>query len=276
MRPFRVSLNTMGVPGAAWLQRRVYRAVWSDPLRKIRTLESFAETESDGGAEIRAAVPFAGRTALRGHLERHAKDEERHAELFRRRAAELRADGAFGQDRDSANDRAFDLERTRDTKKTADGELDLHGSLAASPIDEVGEVQYVAKLHVAECKAAELFAIHSSLLADDPETKAVFDAILIDEKYHVGYIGQLLKDMRREGQAAEVKAALKAARGSRFLGAWKRLGVRSGAGFGRVTMLLFYFTVVLPFALLSKRSKLPTGWQNASDRADAKSIRAQY
>jgi hypothetical protein len=251
------------------MQRRLYRAVWSDPLRKVRTLESFAETEADGGAEIRAAGPFAARESLRGHLDRHAQDEERHAELFRRRAAELRADGAFPHDGDAASDRAFDLERARD------GGAELHGGLAGSPIDEVGEVQYVAKLYVAERKAAELFAIHSSLLADDPATKAVFDAILIDEKYHVGYTGQVLKDMRREGRAAEVRAALKAARGNRFLGAWKRLGVRSGAGFGRVTMLIFYFTAVLPFALLSKRADLRSGWQDSQDTADPDAIRAQ-
>lgn len=259
----------MNLPGRRWIQQRAYRAVWADPLRKVRTLESFAETEADGGAEIRAAIPFAQRDTLRGHLERHAKDEVRHAELFRKRAAELRSEGAFALDEDATSDRAFDISRTR-------GEQDVHGSLAGSPIDEVGEVHYVAKLHVAECRAAELFSIHSSLLEDDPETKAVFDAILLDEKYHVAYTGQMLKEMRREGRTAEVKGALKAAKGSRFLAAWKRLGIRSGAGFGRVTMFLFYYTFALPFALIARRGSVQSGWQPASDHSEADALRAQY
>ncbi|MEM7306090.1 MAG: hypothetical protein AAF682_05435 [Planctomycetota bacterium] len=260
----------MKLPGTQWFQRRAFRAVWADPVRKVRTLESFAETEADGGAEIRAAIPFAQREQLRGHLERHYEDEVRHAELFRRRAAELRAEGALPHDEDASSDRAFDLERTRA------GELDFHGSLAGSPIDEVGEVNYVAKLHVAECKAAELFAVHSSLLEDDPETKAIFDAILVDEKYHMGYTGQILKELRREGRASEVKSALKAAKGNRLLGAWKRLGVRSGAGFGRVTMWLAYYTIVLPFALVSKRTQHLSGWQDPTDETKAEAIRAQF
>ena len=65
------------------------RAAWSDPERKLKTLESFARTEADGGRDIVAAQRIVRDAELRGHLERHAADELRHAELFHRRAAEL-------------------------------------------------------------------------------------------------------------------------------------------------------------------------------------------
>ncbi len=255
---------------STWFQRRAYRGVWSDPARKVRTLESFAQTEADGGNEIRAAVSFARNDALKGHLARHADDEVRHANMFTQRAAELRAAGVGGPVGDETSDRAFDMERSR-----GDG-LDFHGDLSGSPIDEIGEIPYVAKLHVAECRAAELFAIHSSLLDDDPETKKVFDDILVDEKYHMGYTNHLLREWRKEGRASEVKSALKSARESRFLGAWKRLGIRSAGGFGRVTMFLAYYTLAVPFALVAKRGRLAVGWQDPVDRAEPDAIRQQY
>jgi hypothetical protein len=40
-------------------------------------------------------------------------------------------------------------------------------------------------------------------------------------------------------------------------------------------MLIFYFTAVLPFALLSKRADLRSGWQDSQDTADPDAIRAQ-
>lgn len=225
------------------------RSVWRDPVRRVRTLESFAETEEDGGKDLLAASRRILDPDLRQHIERHAADEERHASLFRERAATLRASTSLGGTREQELDQAFDLSRGRK------GEVDVHGFYSASMCDDLGEVAYVAMLHAAECRARDVFLVHRDLNESDPETKAMFESILRDENYHVAYTGKFLDQWRAEGRAAEVKEALKTARSSRFMGAWKRLGVRSGAGFSEFVLLVMYWTVLLPFGLLARWSK---------------------
>src|SRR5688572_824441 len=111
--------------------RRRYRRVWSDPARKRATLELFARTEADGARDVSAAVARTTDPWLRTHLERHAHDEERHAELFRRRAAELAESDPSRAPSAAQVAPAFDLEAGRD-------DLDAHGFLRAASIDELG------------------------------------------------------------------------------------------------------------------------------------------
>jgi len=247
MEPSRSSIG--------FARRRREGAVWSDPERKLRTLESFARTEADGGRDIAAAARKASDPELRAHLQRHARDEVRHAELFHRRAQELRAQVGVGVQRDDELDPRYDLSRGRPAS-----EVDAHGFLKLALFDELGEVAYVAMLHVAEQRAAELFQRHSRLLHEDPATQAIFLEILKDEKYHVAYTRTTLERWRAQGRASEVKAALKSARGSSFLEAWKRLGLRSTAGFGRVVLCLAYFTIAAPFALGLRRRSADGSW----------------
>ena len=44
-------------------------------------------------------------------------------------------------------------------------------------------------------------------------------------------------------------------RTSRFLGAWKRLGLRSGAGFSQMLLFVSYCTLLAPFGLLARFGK---------------------
>jgi len=252
-------------------ERRRYRAVWADPARKARTLESFAQTEANGGADITAASKRATNADLRGHLERHAADEVRHAELFRSRAVELHDAGVGKRGEAGFSERASNL-----STNAAEGGFDAHGFLPGSSIDEVGDVVYVARLHVAEKEAARLFALHRDLNRDDPETAAIFESILKDEKYHVSWTGTFLERWRKEGRRQEVKEALSEAKSSRLWGAWKRLGVRSGAGFGRVTMFIFYYTLLVPFALIARRKPTASAWVDANDHAGLDPLRSQY
>jgi hypothetical protein len=238
-----------------FLARRRYRSVWTDPVRRFRTLVSFSETEEDGGKDLLAAARRIRDADLRGHILRHAADERRHASMFRMRAAEVR-EAAGGDSGDGASDKAYDLGRGR-----GGGDLDAHGFFNAGLYDELGEVAYVAMLHVAEQRAAEFFELHHSLTEHDAETRAVFESILKDEKYHVAYTGRILEKWRREGRGAEVDKGLKGARASRFMGAWKRLGVRSGGAFSRIMMRVMYWTVLLPFGLIAARSRQRGGWQ---------------
>ena len=248
-------------PGDLVLRARS-RAVWADPARTLLTLESFARTEADGGRDIASAARRVGDPELRKHLERHAGDEMRHAEMFRRRAEELRAAGgapvaaASATGADVAGDQAYDLSRGRPAH-----EVDAHGFLSIGLLDELGEVPYVAMLHVAEERAAKLFRLHADLTRSDPTTNGIFESILRDEHYHVAWTRAMLDGWRAQGRQDEVKRALKDARSSRLWGAWKRLGVRAGANFGRLALVVMYFTILLPFGLLARTGRDKPGWR---------------
>jgi rubrerythrin len=240
------------------LLRRRSRAIWADPARTRMTLESFARTEEDGGRDIATAARRVHDSELAGHLERHAKDELKHAELFRRRARARQpsADAALAE-AEVTSDKAYDLTRGRPSS-----EVDAHGFFTLGLLDELGEVPYVAMLHVAERRAAGLFSLHAELTKHDPETNAIFEEILRDENYHVAWTGSMLERWEGEGRADEVKKALKEARTSRFMGAWKRAGARGGVVFGRVLMTVFYFTLMLPFGLVARMRGAPAAtWQ---------------
>ena len=240
------------------LARRRSRAIWTDPVRRYRTLQSFSETEEDGGKDLLAAAARVTDPDLRTHLLVHAKDEARHAELFRRRAAEVRDEAGAAAGERTGSERVFDLGRNRD------GEIDAHGFFSASMFDDMGEVAYVAMLNVAEQKAASLFQLHHDLTQHDLGTRAVFAEILKDEKYHVSYTGKFLERWRSEGRGREVDEGLKAARSSRFMGAWKRLGLRCGAGLSRGLFRVMFWTVVVPFGLLAGRQHPAPGWHGPS------------
>ncbi len=232
------------------LARLRMQRVWSDPSRKLRTLESFAETEEDGGRDLEVAARRVADPDLRAHLMRHAADEKRHAALFRKHAADLRASRGLAA-RDAAEpDQAYDLSRGRKGH-----EVDAHGFFRSGLCDELGEVAYVAMLHVAEQRAAEIFRLHRQLNDGDPELCATFEDILRDEKYHVAYTQRFLERWRAEGRVREVEQGLSSAKGSRFLGAWKRVGVRSAAVFSQLVLFLMYWTLLLPFGIVARASR---------------------
>jgi rubrerythrin len=256
LAPFRTNPPLAAPPRLARAFDRLrQRPVWRDPYRKYRTLLSFSDTEEDAGKDlIRAAARIVDPT-LRAHVERHAADEMRHARLFRARAAELAAEHRLPPGGAADPQRPFDLSKAR-----PDLALDSHGFYAAGLIDELGELEYVAMLHRAEKRAADLFTEFRDANAKDAATRAVFDEILRDERYHVAYTERFLERWRAEGRGAEVDRALARSDASRWLEAWKRLGARSAAGTARVVLVVLYWTVVAPFAIASKRA-VPRGWQ---------------
>jgi len=240
-------------------------------VRKLRTLQGFAETEEDGGKDLAAAALRVSDADLRGHLERHAADELRHAELFRKRARELGAGAARLAHSSEQSDKPYDLSSRRPGV-----ELDSHGFYNSGLFDELGEVAYVAMLHVAEQRAAQLLEMHRDLNDSDPETRAVFDQVLRDEHYHVAYTARFLERWRAEGREQEVRSALRAARRSRFAGAWKRLGTRSAAGFSKAVLYLLYWTLLAPLALLGRFSRDESHWRTPQAGAGDEGLSSQY
>src|SRR5262249_26051811 len=67
------------------LVRPLQRWVWLDTARRARKLLHFAETEADGGRDLVRAAEVTPDPVLRRLFLFHARDEKRHAELFRQR-----------------------------------------------------------------------------------------------------------------------------------------------------------------------------------------------
>lgn len=244
-------------------------AVWRDPARKLRTLESFAETEADGGHDLEVAARRTENDELRAHLLRHAADERRHAELFREAAERHRAKVGL-----SAHDQGESDRNTHLAAGRGDG-LDAHGFFQAGLIDELGEVSYIAMVHVAEQRAAATFEHHRALVGDDVDLACIFDSILKDEKYHCAYTERFLEQWRKQGRGKEVDEALSSARRSRALGAWRRLGLRSGAHFSRALLFVLYWTLLLPFGLVA-RSRRDGNVALEGPEGGAVDLRSQY
>jgi hypothetical protein len=222
------------------------RTPWSSPERSVATLLAFAETEADGARDLDSASRRIADPILRAHVQRHAVDEARHAQLLRQRAAEL--SGGVTAGAGSAGDSRYDLEGA-----ARRGRVQSHGFYSAGLYDQLGEVAYVAMLHVAECRALELFARQQRAAADDRATAELFGAIVVDEKYHVAYTARMLEGWRASGRGREVSEGLERARTSRWIGAWKRVGLRSAGGFGRLLLYVLYFVALWPFGLLARR-----------------------
>jgi len=243
--------------------------LWSDPERAIKTLESFAETEADGARDIRAAAERTSDSWLKDHFLRHADDEHKHAEMFRKRAREMRAE--HPEVPIVEGEKRFDIAQSRDHN-----EVNSHGFLLAGLLDDLGEVPYVAMLHVAEQKAEKLFRTQVAATAGQPETRAVFEEILKDELYHVSYTKTALDQWKKRGRGREVSDAMSNARGRRFLSAWKRLGVRAAGNFGRLVLIVCYWTVLAPFGLIARAGRDATGFAAPQTDDPGSQLESQY
>lgn len=224
------------------LLRRRARAVWSDPTRSLRTLESFEATEADGARDIANAAKQTFDPQLATLLTHHAADERRHAQLFRRRANELRS--AAGNI--NYIDRQGDLSRARAQT------VHFHNTDSSRKFNTDLEISYLAKLHVAEERAAKIFEVHRDLTKNDDATSAIFEEILRDEQFHVSYTRAALERYKKIGRGSDVHKALRRARGSRLIVAWKSLGARSGAGLSKIILNVLYFTIIPVFVLFAK------------------------
>src|ERR1043165_4448936 len=63
--------------------------VWRNPRRRAQNLLRFAEVEADGGRDLVRAAEVTRDPLLRRLFLKHALDEQRHADLFRKRGVAL-------------------------------------------------------------------------------------------------------------------------------------------------------------------------------------------
>ena len=237
------------------LLRPIHSWVWDDPRRRARKLLRFAETEADGSRDLSRAAELTSDGLLRQLYLRHASDEQRHAELLRKRGWTLirtlpRAAGAsFEANWFAPGERGLD---------------DLR-------VDGENDASLLAFLHLSEKAAAGRFALYQEVLAADPETQAVFNAILHDEIFHMTYTHQQLTRVApRKWSARLWKARL-----GRLWKAYLRLAAAMAGVLGTVMLLLQYALLLPPFAFLAKRiaRREPQGWFPARPSTP---LRSQY
>ncbi len=239
------------------LLRPLHSWVWLDTARRARKLLRFAETEADGGRDLVRAAEVTPDPLLRRLFLFHARDEQRHAELFRRRGAGL-LHALSGPSRSGY--RADWL---------APGERGLDDLR----IEQLEDGALLAFLHLSEKSAAADFASYRDVLERDPSTRAVFEEVLRDEAYHMKYTLSQLVRVSPERH----RLLLWRARVSRLWKGYLRLAIALAAVISGLILTILYFALLPPFAYLAKRAarQEPTGWLPVSSERNA-SLDRQY
>jgi hypothetical protein len=235
----------------------VHRWIWRDAERRARKLIRFAETEADGGRDLVRAAEKTSDSILRRLYLLHASDEQRHAELLRRRGwAILRnlpspSNDVFQANWISPGERGLDDLRVDD--QTDDGLL--------------------AFLHLSEKAAAARFAAYRNALHSDPATGAVFEAILHDETFHMNYTLSQLTRVSPEHHGWRLWRA----RASRFWNYYLRIASGIAGWMGTIVITVQYFVLLPPFAWLAKRAhrREQAGWTKIS-QSRSNSLESQY
>lgn len=235
----------------------VHRWIWSDTDRRVQKLLRFSETETDGGRDILRAAEVTSDPLLRRLYLEHAIDEFRHGVLFRHRAAALlkaspsHLHSGFQGDWVAPGGHGLD---------------DLQ-------VDSESDSDMLAFLHLSEKAAASRFSVYRDVMEHDPRTRAVFDEILHDETFHMGYTLTQLARVEPERQ----KRHLWRARLSRLWKTYLRLATGIAGVLGSIVLTIQYFVLLPPFAWLAKRAegRESRGWTVVSFQ-ESESLDRQY
>ncbi|HET9624762.1 MAG TPA: ferritin-like domain-containing protein [Kofleriaceae bacterium] len=234
----------------SWIVRAVTPIVWRVPGHGARKLYAFARAEQGSRIDLLQAAHLTPSRARAARYLRHALDETRHTGMFWRRSTDLRL--AAG--------------RAPFPPPVADTE-DL--------FERLGEPRFLAFVHRGEQRGREQFALYARHFAarDDDRTRALFDAILVDEARHATYTRDLLVELvgergaRRELRRAAMWAAWRA---------WRRAG-RAISGAVYTLAMVAVYLVAGPIAALAaaagRLSGKRTGWRAPAalaERAEAR------
>jgi rubrerythrin len=219
------------------LLKPVHRWVWGDAHRRAHKLLRFAETEADGGRDLARAAELTSDALLRRLYLRHASDEQRHAEMFRRRGKTMLASMA-----EARAERA-----SIEANWLAPGERGLDDLAVEREKDDT----LLAFLHLSERAAAARFAIYREVLAHDPDTRDVFEVILHDEAFHMNYTRKQLERVAPQKHGVRLLFARLARLGKVYL----RLAASFAAVAGAAVLTLQYFLVLPLFAFAAKRGE---------------------
>jgi hypothetical protein len=235
----------------------IHRWIWRDTERRVQKLLSFAETETDGGRDILRAAELTSDPLLRRLYLEHAIDELRHGMLFRQRAGTLFREFLCSS------------KPTWQADWLAPGG---HG-LDDFQVNRGSDVATLAFLHLSEKAAASRFVVYRDILQHDAPTCAVFEEILLDERFHMSYTQAQLVRVSPERH----RGHLWRARLSRLWKGYLRLATALASAISVLMLTIQYFVFLPPFAWLAKRAArrdLP-GWTPISSER-SHSLKSQY
>jgi hypothetical protein len=239
------------------LLKPVHWWIWGDVERRVQKLLRFGETEVDGGRDILRAAELTSDPLLRRLYLEHANDEFRHGLLFRNRAGSVV--------------REFRL-RSKPTFQADWLATGGHG-LDDLRLEEESDGSLLAFLHLSEKAAASRFAIYRDVMQHDPPTRAIFEEILHDERFHMSYTLTHLVRVAPERH----RRHLWRARLGRLWKGYLRLATALAGTVGTLILTIQYFIVLPPFAWLAKRSarRELDGWVAIPSERNG-SLRRQY
>ena len=252
--------------------RQIYLSIvseisWRLPNRPAKFMAQFSQTERGSAYDMLAAAEQTERRDLRRKYLEHALDETAHAKVFRDRA------NALGVGREESA--IIDI-----------GYLSDHGIIGGQTLFErLGELKFLAFVHIAEKQALEQFMVYKSRNLLDAESQQCLDRIRKDEVFHMTYSGAELERVRKKGRAEEVNKAISEVHWDRRKEAWLRFSHSIGNFVSGFWLMLIYFLLIAPFRLLARAEH--AGWhfkppvakstgQSTEKTLSLKNARAQF
>jgi hypothetical protein len=208
-----------------FVARVTNRFVWRSPRRAARILFSFAHAEAASRVDLIVAAHLTASPVRRALYVRHALDEARHAKLFSLRSAELLG-------------------------KIGAPPLGFVRPDAEDLFERLGEVGFLAFVHRGEQRGRRQFDSYRDHFArlGDERMRALFDAVLVDERRHEEYTGTLLREVA--GGERPARRALRAAAAWEAWRTWRRAGrALAGAVYGAAMSVLYVALAPLLLAL---------------------------
>ena len=221
-------------PLTAVATRWIWGWIWRDPRRCGANLLRFAAVEADGGRDLVRAAELTSDPVLRQLFLKHAADEQRHAELFRRRGLGVLAA----------------ITTTRRPQALPDWLAPGERGLDDLQVETIDAADLLAFLHLSESTAARDFGRYSLALAHDPATRAVFETVLRDEAYHMTYTRAQLRRIAPQRE----RWLLWKGRAGRIWKLYLRLASGLAGLIGAGVLTVQYYVLLPPFALLARRA----------------------
>lgn len=214
--------------------------VWRFRGHAARKLLQFSSAERGSELDLRLAASMTTSNERRAAYLRHALDESRHAAAFAARANDLRS--------------------AQGLAPVALPEADTESLFA-----QLGEARFLAFVHRGEARGKAQFIAyrdHFAKLGDD-KSRAMFDAILVDEARHESYTRALLVEVLG-GDERRARRELRRAAAWEAWRTWRRAGRFVAEKLWLACMVALYIAMA-PLALLVRlvRPEL-RGWRRSS------------
>jgi len=179
------------------------RAIYQEIRNNDETYRLFcsvaAKGEAQGGWENRRIAALTRDEELRGKIQRHGEDEDKHGRIFE---ALLRKRGL------APCDVPFEVDYTLRLERRGIG-LSHDRLRRDEPLDDVELLKYLVHSRVTEQRAHEEVEQQRKIFADDPELGSAVRTIADDELNHLSYTHEELARFRANGHGETIRAMLR-------------------------------------------------------------------